>query len=185
MATAKLTVEMGRDIADAPEQQKQLLTEVKNLEPLLKGFRDRIGTNPSANVQQFEGPLVQFEKTMTRVTKKLQSPQQSSHKRIWKRMTWTLWNKKEAEDNLAKMERFKSLLNSWLVLDIWYVSPRRTSNTTQVILPGMLASSNKKIISVSKLRGAEFRLTNISSFIVRYPGRSQGHCARSAAVCRR
>lgn len=130
MATAKLTVEMGRDIADAPEQQKHLLTEVKNLEPLLKGFRDRIGTNPSANVQRFEGPLVQFEKTMTRVTKKLLSPQPSSHKRIWKRMTWTLWNKKEAEDDLAKMERFKSLLNSWLVLDIWYVSVCRTSNTT-------------------------------------------------------
>jgi hypothetical protein len=36
-----------------------------------------------------------------------------------KQLKWTLWNKKEASEYLGKFEQFKSLLNSWLLLDLW------------------------------------------------------------------
>ncbi|KAJ7278261.1 ankyrin repeat-containing domain protein [Mycena rebaudengoi] len=42
-------------------------------------------------------------------------------------LSWTLWNK-EAEEDLVKMERFKALLNMWLVLDIWDIGQQQQNN---------------------------------------------------------
>ena len=38
-----------------------------------------------------------------------------------KALRWTLWNKKEADAEMAKIERFKALITAWLVLDNWCV----------------------------------------------------------------
>jgi hypothetical protein len=55
---------------------------------------------------------------MERLTEKL-SPEDAPLSKFSKQLKWTLWNKKEAKEYLGKFEQFKSLLNLWLLLDLW------------------------------------------------------------------
>jgi hypothetical protein len=41
--------------------------------------------------------------------------------RVSRPLAWSLWNKKEVKQDLNKIERFRSLLNTWLTMDIWYI----------------------------------------------------------------
>jgi hypothetical protein len=36
-----------------------------------------------------------------------------------KKLVWTMWSKKEVKEYLIKFEQFKTLLGSWLLLDLW------------------------------------------------------------------
>ncbi|KAJ7124127.1 hypothetical protein C8R43DRAFT_958811 [Mycena crocata] len=45
------------------------------------------------------------------------------------RLTWPLWGKKEIQEGLNTIERFKTLLGTWLTIDIWDVSRSHTQET--------------------------------------------------------
>ncbi|KAJ7278126.1 hypothetical protein C8J57DRAFT_161331 [Mycena rebaudengoi] len=127
ITAAKASIGMVHDIANAPKEQRSLFAEVGNLEPLLKSFEGRLQANPSVHgMLGLKDPLAQFKDTMEHVMAKLRSVNKSGS-RIPKAMSRTLWNK-EAEEDLVKMERFKALLNMWLVLDIWDAGQQQQKN---------------------------------------------------------
>ncbi|KAJ7278295.1 ankyrin repeat domain-containing protein [Mycena rebaudengoi] len=102
MSTVNSTISMLSDVANAPKEQRNLFAEVGNLEPLLKSFEGRLQANPSVyGMLGLKDPLAQFKDTMEHANK--------PGSRIPKALSWTLWNKKEAEEDLVKMERFKAL----------------------------------------------------------------------------
>ncbi|KAJ7288610.1 hypothetical protein C8J57DRAFT_1642696 [Mycena rebaudengoi] len=118
ITAAKASISMVRDIANAPKEQRSLFAEVGNLELLLKGFEGRLQANPSVHgMPGLKDPLAQFKDTMEHVMAKLLSANKPGSK-IPKALSWTLWNKREAEVDLVKMERLKALINMRLVLDI-------------------------------------------------------------------
>ncbi|KAJ7278151.1 hypothetical protein C8J57DRAFT_1465375 [Mycena rebaudengoi] len=128
ISAAKASIIMVRDIANAPKEQRSLFTEVGNLEPLLKSFEGRLQANPSVHgMLGLKDPLAQFKDTMEHVMAKLRSANKPGS-RIPKALSWKLWNKKEAEEDLQKLERFKALLNMWLVLDIWDAGQQQQKN---------------------------------------------------------
>ncbi|KAJ7266837.1 ankyrin repeat-containing domain protein [Mycena rebaudengoi] len=113
-------------------EQHSLFTEVGNLEPLLKSFEGRLQANPLVHeMLSLKDPLAQFKDTMEHVMAKLRSANKPGSK-IPKAPSWTLWNKKEAEEDLHKLERFKALLNTWLVLDIWDIGQQQQGNYDQI-----------------------------------------------------
>ncbi|KAJ7278147.1 ankyrin repeat domain-containing protein [Mycena rebaudengoi] len=128
MSTVNSTISMLSDVANAPKEQHSLFAEVRNLEPLLKSFEGRLQANPSVHgMLGLKDPLAQFKDTMEHVMAKLRSANKPGS-RIPKALSWTLWNKKEAEEDLQKLERFKALLNMWLVLDIWDAGQQQQKN---------------------------------------------------------
>ncbi|KAJ7266789.1 hypothetical protein C8J57DRAFT_1618187 [Mycena rebaudengoi] len=156
ITAAKASIGMVRDIANAPKEQRSLFAElngrvparrdgpsphrsdgqvealVGNLEPLLKSFDGRLQANPSVHgMLGLKDLLAQFKDTMEHVMAKLRSANKPGSK-IPKALSWTLWNKKEAEEDLVKMERFKALLNMWLVLDIWDIGQQQQNNHDQI-----------------------------------------------------
>ncbi|KAJ7266745.1 ankyrin repeat domain-containing protein [Mycena rebaudengoi] len=132
VTAAKASIDMVRDIANTPKEQRSLFAEVGNLEPLLKSFEGRLQANPLVHgMVALKDPLAQFKDTMEHVMAKLQSTNKPGSK-IPKALSWTLWNKKEAEEDLVKMERFKALLNIWLVLDIWDIGQQQQNNHDQI-----------------------------------------------------
>jgi hypothetical protein len=109
-----------KDLHNAPKEQKQLLSEITSLQPLLTALQQRLLSSTSAAATHIKDPLSAFEDTMKRYNGKLQADGVFS--KVSKPISWTLWNKKEAKDDLDQVERFKSLLNTWLTVDIWYGS---------------------------------------------------------------
>ncbi|KAJ7485276.1 ankyrin repeat-containing domain protein [Mycena latifolia] len=105
---------------DAPKDQKWLLSEIESLEPLVKELDNRIKSNQAtgliSGLQEFETPLIQLKTTMERLTRKLDS---SGISKVSNRVIWPLWGKEDIEEGLNTIERFKSLLNAWLGMDIW------------------------------------------------------------------
>lgn len=116
--TALKAREYIQDFRHAPEEKKKLLSEMDDLRPLLAELRRRIEANPSRKIiQQMNNPLTAFKSTMEQFAEVLR-PADGSLSKLTKRLTWTMWNKSEAKESVAKFEQFKSLLNSWLLLDI-------------------------------------------------------------------
>ncbi|KAJ7453089.1 ankyrin repeat-containing domain protein [Mycena latifolia] len=109
-----------KDFRDAPEDQRQLLLEIESLESLVVELEERIKSNQAtgmtSGLQQFERPLIQLKGTMERLTKKLDS---TGISKVSHRVVWPLWGKEDIEEGLSTIERFKSLLNAWLGMDIW------------------------------------------------------------------
>ncbi|KAJ6579266.1 hypothetical protein DFH09DRAFT_1077552 [Mycena vulgaris] len=58
-----------------------------------------------------------------------------------KSLTWSLWNKQEAKQDLEKIEHFKSLLNMWLTLDICRDTSQQQSKSHEDILLAVRAFS--------------------------------------------
>ncbi|KAJ6531033.1 hypothetical protein B0H19DRAFT_1273269 [Mycena capillaripes] len=106
-----------KDFRDAPNDQQRLFGEIQNLDRLLRELDKRVEKNKavglSSAVQEVERPLIELKMTMDRLTMKLDSGSISS------RLTWPLWGKEDVQDGLNGIERFKSLINAWLALDIW------------------------------------------------------------------
>jgi hypothetical protein len=118
VAAAKSVIDLGKDAVNAPKEQRALFREVENLEPLLADLQRRLqlpGSQAIGGLQSLKAPLLDFKETMERIAKRLRS----AGSKIPKALSWTLWNKDEVEADLAKIERFKTLLNAWLGLDIW------------------------------------------------------------------
>ncbi|KAJ7706750.1 hypothetical protein B0H17DRAFT_1174779, partial [Mycena rosella] len=118
--TVASTYRYIQDFRDAPKHQQRLLLEIRNLEPLIRELDKRIKDSRSAGltsgVQEFDEPLLQLKAIMERLTNKLGSTGLS---KISSRVTWPLWGKDDVVEGLNTIERFKSLLNAWLGMDIW------------------------------------------------------------------
>ena len=110
------------DFQNAPTDQQRLLLEIQNLEPLIRELDRRISQNQAtvstSGIQAFGGPLIHLRASTERLMKKLDLDGLS---KVSGRLTWPLWGKEEVEEGLDTTERFKSLLNAWLALDIWLV----------------------------------------------------------------
>ncbi|KAJ7453118.1 hypothetical protein FB451DRAFT_671878 [Mycena latifolia] len=108
-----------KDFRDAPKDQQRLLLEVQSLEPLVKELDNRMRSNQAAELTsgllEFEKPLIQLKGTMERLTKELSS---DGLAKVSNRVVWPLWGKEAVEEGLDAIERFKSLLNAWLGMDI-------------------------------------------------------------------
>ncbi|KAJ7117097.1 hypothetical protein C8R44DRAFT_708389 [Mycena epipterygia] len=116
-----------KDLHNAPKEQQQLLLEITSLQPLLAALQDRLLSNSSAAAMHIREPLSAFEDTMKRYSSKFQTGSKVS-----KSISWTLWNKKEAKEDLDQVERFKSLLHTWLTVDIWDVSQQHKTTLKSV-----------------------------------------------------
>ncbi|KAJ6587435.1 ankyrin repeat domain-containing protein [Mycena vulgaris] len=51
-----------------------------------------------------------------------------------RKITWTLWSKKEVVGYLEELERIKVLINVWLTMGIWDLSLRQISNQADILL---------------------------------------------------
>jgi hypothetical protein len=110
-----------QDFRDAPKDQQRLLLEVQNLDSLLKALDTRVknnGAQRTGGMQEIEGSLIDLKGMMERLTKKL-DPKDIAH--ISSRLTWSLWRKEDVQEAMDAIERFKSLVNAWLGVDVWYV----------------------------------------------------------------
>jgi hypothetical protein len=116
--TVKSAGTLMKDLQNAPKEQQRLLSEITSLQPLLAALQQRLVGNSSAAAAHMKHPLSAFEHTMKHCTGKLEAG--GAFSKVSKSISWTLWNKKEAKEDLDQVERFKSLLNTWLTVDIWY-----------------------------------------------------------------
>ncbi|KAJ7291413.1 hypothetical protein C8J57DRAFT_1458271 [Mycena rebaudengoi] len=118
VAAAKSAIDLGRDAVNATTDQRDLLLEIQNLTPLLEDLKHRLQqpNNQSVNVK-LEKPLEQLKGTMEHIARKLGSANKVGSTAL----IWTFWNKTEVDADLAKIERFKTVLNAWLLLDTCYI----------------------------------------------------------------
>ncbi|KAJ7483655.1 ankyrin repeat domain-containing protein [Mycena latifolia] len=119
--------EYFKDFHEAPKEQKKLFSEMEGLKALLVELDKRAVGNPSSEAfSQMVEPLATFKTTLELVTKKL-GPVDGLVK-VSKKLSWTLWSKKEVAGYLEELERIKALINLWLTMDIWDVSQKQISN---------------------------------------------------------
>ncbi|KAJ7444207.1 hypothetical protein FB451DRAFT_77255 [Mycena latifolia] len=106
-----------KDFHEAPKEQKKLLSEMEGLKALLMELdKQAAGNSSSAAVQDMVKPLAALKTTMEHVTEKL-GPVDGQSK-FTKRLSWTLWSKKEVAGYLEELGRIKALINLWLTMDI-------------------------------------------------------------------
>ncbi|KAJ7613770.1 ankyrin repeat-containing domain protein [Mycena polygramma] len=112
--TVAKTRDYIQDFRNAPHDQQKLLKEIQSLDPLLGVVDPLIRGGRAGLLKNLETPLEQMEKVLSRLTKKLD---QQGIQKFRSRLTWSLWGKKDVEDGLKTIERFKSSLNAWLGVD--------------------------------------------------------------------
>ncbi|KAJ7747665.1 ankyrin repeat-containing domain protein [Mycena maculata] len=116
--TALTVREYIQDFRHAPQEQRRLLSEMDDLRPIIEELRRLVAANPtSPAIKQMTRPVDAFKSTMEEFTAKLREGK-GSFAKFRKQLTWTLWNKKEATEYLDKFQQFKTLVNSWLLVDI-------------------------------------------------------------------
>ncbi|KAJ7443837.1 ankyrin repeat-containing domain protein [Mycena latifolia] len=115
---------------EAPNEQQRLLLEIQNLHPLIRELDRRLldyqAAGRALGLQEFSDPLLLLKGIMERLTGKLNSTGMS---KFYSRLAWPLWGKEDVQDGLNTIERFKSLLNAWMGMDIW--------NSTQDVLSAL------------------------------------------------
>ncbi|KAJ6588882.1 ankyrin repeat-containing domain protein [Mycena capillaripes] len=123
--TFATAITLIKDLHNAPKEQLQLLSEIQSLQPLLVALQSRIQANSStAATSNLQDLLYELGEMMNNCSKKLQAEGRLA--RVSKPIAWTLWNKKEVQVDLDKIERFKTLLNSWLTVDIWDINQQQS-----------------------------------------------------------
>ncbi|KAF7365903.1 Ankyrin [Mycena venus] len=149
--TALKAKEYIQGFVHAPQEQRKLLSEMADLRPLLDELRDRIASSPSSVIlERMMSPLADFKATMEQFTNKL-GRQDGPLSKFSNRLMWTMWNKKEAQEYLSKFEQFKSLLNSWLLLDLWDIGQQHRRNQGAVLrsIKDVANTVNSSITSIS------------------------------------
>ncbi|KAF8207721.1 ankyrin repeat-containing domain protein [Mycena galopus ATCC 62051] len=122
------------DFRNAPREQQKLLMEMDALCPLLEELKTRIaGHKADGIVKQMNGPLVLFKLTMQQFTEKFQ-PESGLFSEFSKRLRWTVRDKQEAKEYLVKFEQFKSLLNSWLLINLWDIAQQHRQDDSAMLL---------------------------------------------------
>jgi hypothetical protein len=108
-----------QDFRNAPQEQKELVLEIQNLDPLIRKLDERISddeAHESATIlQHFKDPLRQLETMLERLVKKLDP---DGIKKFSSRLTWPLWGKEDVNGTLQAIERFKSSLTASLGMEI-------------------------------------------------------------------
>ncbi|KAJ7483675.1 hypothetical protein FB451DRAFT_109624 [Mycena latifolia] len=105
---------------------------MEGLKALLVELDKRVTGNPSSEAfSQMVGPLATLKTMMEHVTEKL-GPVDGLSK-LTKRLSWTLWSKKEMAGYLEELERIKVLINLWLTMDIWDVGQKQMSNQDSIL----------------------------------------------------
>ncbi|KAJ7129105.1 hypothetical protein C8R46DRAFT_1236699 [Mycena filopes] len=113
LETAARAWEHIQDFRNAPKEEKQIRLEIGYLKTTLERLHQEIIANPSSQLtQNIRGPLTSFEGMMKEFTPKLGAST------FTRQVKWALGGKKEAAEYLAKFEHFKSLLNTWLLVDL-------------------------------------------------------------------
>ncbi|KAJ6537649.1 ankyrin repeat-containing domain protein [Mycena capillaripes] len=144
----------AKDFRDGPKDQQELWSELQNLKPLLEEFRNRLEGRTSlefAGIQQFERPLVRLREMAEQLTKKLDSGRGA---KIYDRLTWPLWAKKEIHEGLTAIERFKTLFIAWLEMDIWDATQKQGEGhhaVLEVIKNNAADQSNKHRVIISSV----------------------------------
>jgi hypothetical protein len=117
--TAATAGTLVKNLHNAPKEQQRLVTEIGSLKPLITTLQDRIQKNSSiGGIQEIKEPLQKLEHILKQCNKKLQSG--DGHLSIVsKPLAWSLWSRNKVKEDLDKIERFKTLLNTWLTVDIW------------------------------------------------------------------
>jgi hypothetical protein len=107
-----------QDFRHAPQEQQKLLSEMDALRPLIMRLQNLVTENPSnKTLEEMSIPLAKFESAMKPLAEKL-SRGGGLFFKFSNRVKWAKGDKQEAEKYLDKFEQFKSLLNSWLFLDL-------------------------------------------------------------------
>ncbi|KAJ7114765.1 hypothetical protein C8R44DRAFT_675918 [Mycena epipterygia] len=115
-----------QDLHNAPKEQQRLFAEIHSLQPLIATLQDRVGTNRDATgIQQIGDPLYRFEQLMKECSRKLQAAGDGRVSKASEAVAWMMWNKQEAKEDLVKVERFKSMVNTWLTVDIWDIGQQQ------------------------------------------------------------
>ncbi|KAJ7291476.1 hypothetical protein C8J57DRAFT_1491957 [Mycena rebaudengoi] len=143
VAAAKSVIDPGRDVVNATKDQRDLLLEVQNLAPLLEDLKYRLQqpNNQLVNgIQKLEKPLGQLKETMENITRKLGSANKVGSKPL----IWTFWNKKEIDEDMGKIERFKAVLNAWLLLDTWDVGQQQEKNHSRLLTEVINLAQNEQ-----------------------------------------
>ncbi|KAJ7445419.1 ankyrin repeat-containing domain protein [Mycena latifolia] len=126
--TFSRAVKLVKDVHNAPKEQRQLFAEIQSLQPLVVDLQDRLVKNAGIfGITRLKNPLLELETTMKQCNLKLRAGDGPVAK-VWKALIWSISDKKEAKENLEKIERFKSLLNIWLTMDIWDVGQQQKTN---------------------------------------------------------
>ncbi|KAJ7688186.1 ankyrin repeat-containing domain protein [Mycena rosella] len=130
--TALKAREYVKDFHDAPKEQRKLFSEMEDLRSLLGELNKRAAASPSGEgLQKMSPPLSAFKATMEKFTATL-GPVEGLSK-FTKRLTWTLWSKKEAVGYLEELERMKGLITLWLTMDIWDVGQKQIANQDSIL----------------------------------------------------
>ncbi|KAJ6458903.1 ankyrin repeat domain-containing protein [Mycena vulgaris] len=146
--TALKAREYIKDFRDAPKEQQKLFLEMEGLRPLLAELLKRLVDNPSSEAfQQMTAPLKIFETTMKEFTEKL-GPRDAMSK-FTRKITWTLWSKKEAGGYLEELERIKGLINVWLTMGIWDLGLKQIANQADILDLSQKQISNQGDILLS------------------------------------
>jgi hypothetical protein len=115
------------DVKKAPKERQELATEIAHFEPLVKELEQLHARGPIHPTSANDPRVIHMQalqtvlgdcKTRLDVLIKALKPAGTWFGRIWKRLTWTK-RKTELKDMLTTIGRFKSLLDSWLHLDVW------------------------------------------------------------------
>ncbi|KAJ6457857.1 hypothetical protein DFH09DRAFT_1297203 [Mycena vulgaris] len=160
--TALKAREYLKDFRDAPKEQQKLLVEMEGLRPLLAELLKRLVDNPSSEAfQQMTAPLKIFEATMKEFTEKL-GPRDDMSK-FTRKITWTLWSKKEAGGYLEELERIKVLINVWLTMGIWDLGLKQIANQADILDLSQKQISNQRDILLSVKDAAHQQREHISA----------------------
>ncbi|KAJ7875837.1 hypothetical protein B0H13DRAFT_2279666, partial [Mycena leptocephala] len=127
------------DFRNARKDQKKLLQEIQNLQPLITELNQRIKDLPAGGstmaLQKFKNPLSQLQGTMKQLAKKLE-PTGTSRK-VSNRLTWSLWGKDEVNEGLNTIERSKNFITPLLVAFRAHlrqeIDPRQAPHTVQSV----------------------------------------------------
>ncbi|KAJ7831653.1 hypothetical protein B0H13DRAFT_2371349 [Mycena leptocephala] len=136
-----------------------------DLRPLLEELRTRIMVNSASGIlHQMDSPLAALKTTMEQFTEKLK-PGDARFAKLSKRLTWTLWDKKEAKEYLDKLEGFKSLLNSWLLVDIWAMGQHHNRDQNNILqsvnnIASLVDVQQRAVINMGHRLSEQQRLIN-------------------------
>ncbi|KAJ7613765.1 ankyrin repeat-containing domain protein [Mycena polygramma] len=109
--TVATTRDYIQDFRNAPQDQRKLLEEIQSLDPLLGVLNPLIKDERAGLLKSLETPLKEVKEVLDELTTKLDL---QGIRKVRSRLTWSLWGKKDVEDGLKTIERFKSSLNAWL-----------------------------------------------------------------------
>ncbi|KAK6984966.1 hypothetical protein R3P38DRAFT_3450977, partial [Favolaschia claudopus] len=116
--TALKLTEVAKDAYRAPQEKQEIHDELKGLKPLLAEVELRVSASPSQRVLgNMVTPLAKFKKTLEELCSRLQST-----KNTFERFKWALSEKKRMKEDILAFRQFHDMVNSWMILDFWYVS---------------------------------------------------------------